>query len=212
MPEPTKPGDGQPGAGAGAPEGGEPPKSGEAPKLLSLTQEQFDSIIQERVRRAVPADYEELKGLKTAKDLADATALSELEKAKAAAKRSEEKGNAAVASANATLKQASIISEATTAGAVDVSIVVALLAGNEDITIKDGVVTGAKEAVAKLLKEKPFLSKAPPPPKSGAEFGGNDPATKTQKISDLDKRGVDMSLTQRQRQEALEESRRLKQG
>jgi multidrug efflux pump subunit AcrA (membrane-fusion protein) len=209
MPDPTKPADSVAGDAAGAAGGTTPPKTLEAPKPLSLTQEDLDRIIAERVRRAVPADYEDLKGKAAKYDEAQAASQSELEKAQAKAKRAEEARDAAINAANATLVRAEVLTEASAQGAIDAETVVALLAGSGAITVVDGKVTGVREAVKALLKEKPFLLKSPTPSASGDEFGGNDPKTKAGKIAELEAKARS-STTSTERAAFLKEARALK--
>ena len=157
------------GDGAGAP-------AGDA-KILSMTQEQLDAIIQARVARAVPADYETLKAKAKAKDDADAASQSELEKEKTA-RTAAEAETARVKAENAAIKRTgSIVSAAQAAGAANPSLIAQILAADPDVTVSaDGTVVGAKEAIAKLLKENPGLKgKAPVADASGSGgFNGTD--------------------------------------
>jgi hypothetical protein len=211
MPEITdKPADdAQGGAAAGAAAGGEAAQSGTKPPK-TFTQEELDAIVEARLRRAVPADYEELKKLKAERDAAAEAEKSELQKEKDARIAAEAKANDALARANRTLVHAAILAEAAAAESVDPSTVAQLLAGSDDITVADdGTVKGAKKAVADLLKEKPFLAKGTTPGASGGEFGGNDPKDKAQKIAELERKAADPTITSAQRKALYEEKRAL---
>lgn len=210
MPEIGKPEDD--GSGTGKPPEGTPPNPPEAPKTITLTQDELDRMMADRARRAIPADYEELKALKAAKDEAAEAEKTELEKEKDARKEAERNAKSREAKANAKLIRAEILSEATAQNASDTDIVIALLTGNADITVDDeGNVSGAQEAVTKLLKDKPILSRGKAPA-SGAEFGGNDPKTIIAKIADLEQKANDPKLTMSERQMAAREARALKLG
>ncbi len=209
MPEITPPPDS--GAGTGTPPEGTPPTPPEAPKPLTMTQEEFDRIIADRVRRATPADYEELKKLKAEKDQAVEAEKTELQKEKDARLAAEREAKAKNAMADAKLIRAAILTEATTQNAADTDIMITLLSASKDITVDaDGEVIGAKEAVAKLLKDKPLLAKGKGAAASGAEFGGNDPKTRVAQIADLERRANDLKLTVSERQNAAREARALK--
>ena len=212
MPDLKPPADGDAGSASGALAGGEPPKLPEPPKPLSLTQEDLDRIIAERVRRAVPADYEDLKGKATKYDEAQAASKSELEKAQEKVAKAEAAAVAATTAANATLVRAAILAEAATQNAIDPATVVALLAGSDAITVENGEVKGAKQAVTAILKEKSFLVKAAMPGASGGQFGGIDPKTKAQKIADLEAKANDPKLSASERNRILAEARVLKLG
>jgi hypothetical protein len=75
---------------AGAPTGGEP-TGGDGGFKPITSQEEFNRIIEERVRRAKPADYDELKDKAAKWDKAEEANRSELEKAQAAAAEAEKK-------------------------------------------------------------------------------------------------------------------------
>jgi hypothetical protein len=210
MPEIAPPVDS--GAGTGTPPAGDQPKPPEAPKKLEFTQEEFDRIIADRARRAVPADYEELKALKAKQDEAAEAEKTELQREKDARKEAEKASKAREAQANAKLIRAEILTEAAAQNASDTDIVVALLSGNADITVDDeGNVQGAKAAVKDLLKSKPILVKGAPP-SSGGEFGGNDPKTRNARVAELEARMNDPKLSMSERQAAGREARSLKVG
>lgn len=208
MPEEHKPEDS--GSGTGTPPAGTTPTPPEAPKPLSLTQEELDRIIADRVRRAVPADYEELKKLKAEKDAAAEAEKTELEKEREARRAAERAAKEKDSKANAKLIRAALTEQAAVQNAIDAEVIVAILQGSADITVDDeGEVAGAKEAVAKLLKDKPVLAKGKSSA-SGGEFGGNDPKTAVAKIAELERRMNDPQLSQRERQDAGREARALK--
>lgn len=185
MPDPvTPPPDAGAGDAGGAAAGG---AASGGPAEKSFTQADVDKIIAERLRRAVPADYEDLKTKAGRLDELEAGQKSELEKEKAARTKAEDTAKTALAIANGRLIRAEILMQATVAGAVDADTVAALLAGNSSVTVDDdGTVQGAKKAVADLLKEKPFLVKgAGGSSSSGNEFGGSDPKDAKGKLEAL---------------------------
>lgn len=199
MPDSTgQPDDAQTGNG-GKPEGDQSGAAGaagagDAPKQITLTQEQLDAIVQDRALRETRskfADYDELKRKAAEHDKLQEGQKTELEKANEKAVKAEQKANEAIARANARIVRAEILSQAAAQNAVDPDTVAALLAGNESITIDDdGTVAGVKEAVKALLKEKPFLAKgAPGSGPSGGEFGGADNRTLVEKIAELERAG-----------------------
>ncbi len=212
MPDATPPADGT--QGTGTPPEGTPPTPPEAPKPLTMTQDELDRIIADRVRRARPADYDELLKLKAEKDAAAEAEKTELEKAKDAQKAAEKAAKEKDSRANAKLLRAEILSEATAQNAVDADTVAELLARSKDITVEeDGTVLGAKEAVTKLLAEKAFLVKGKGAPgASGAEFGGTTPANRVGKIAELERIMADTTKTTLERQNAGREARALKLG
>lgn len=183
----TPPAEGTPPTGGAPAQGGAGTPNPEAPK--TFTQEDLDRIIAERLRRATPADYEDLKAKAAEYDKAKEAEKTELEKAQAARERAEAKANEAEARANATLVKAAIMTEASAQGAVDPEVVIALLAGDATITVEGDAVKGAKEAVKALLKDKPYLVKAATPGRSGGEFGGNDGKTLDEKIREAESKG-----------------------
>jgi len=179
----TPPVDGQTDTPPAAGEAAAAAATGKPPK--TFTQEELDAILEARLKRAIPADYEDLKALKAERDAQADKDKSDLQKAQEAAALADAKASKALQAANARLRRAEIMAVATTAGAVDAETVAALLASSEDITVDDdGNVKGAKTAVAALLKDKPFLGKTAPAA-SGGEFRGSDPKDKAAKIAEL---------------------------
>lgn len=201
MPETGKPADGDAGngtdgAGEGTQDGGTTGAAGSGsqsqgePKKVELTQEELDRIIADRVRRAQPKDYDDLKAKATKYDEAEAAKLSEADKAKQAQTAAEAAAAERTAKADTKLKRAAIIAEATAQKAADPDIIVALLAGSEDITVTDdGEVEGVKDAIKALLKSKPILGPAQAGNRSGGEFGGNDQKTLKERIEELERAG-----------------------
>jgi hypothetical protein len=192
MPEPIIP---TPDSGAGdppkdGPGSGTPPTPPEPPKKLEFTQEEFDRIIADRVTRAKPKDYDDLLKLKAEREAAAEKEKTDLQKEKDARLAAEAQGTERVSKADAKLRRAAIMLEAAAQNAADTDIVLALLAGNDTITVDDdGEVLGVKEAVKKLLKDKPVLVKGSGGSSTGGEFGGNDPATLAEQITSLERQG-----------------------
>lgn len=204
MPEIIKPGDGTTGdegttddKGAGAPPAGNPAGAG-APAggtdAKTFTQGELDAIIAARLAREKP-DPEVLRKAAEFDKLEEAN-RTELEKAQAAAAKAEQKAKDAETRANQTLIRAAIMAEAASQNAADVDTVLALLVGSDAVTIEGDDVKGAKAAVAKLLKDKPFLAKTTTPGASGGEFGGVDKATLDEQIRQAEAKG-DWTLSRR---------------
>lgn len=211
MPDPEKkPADD--GAGTGTePEGNKPPTPPETPKKLDITQEELDRIIADRVRRAKPDDYDDLLKMKAERDAEVEAKKTEEQRKEDERKERERKTNEKNSKANAKLIRAEVIAEALAQNVIDADIVVALLSGSKDIKVDDdGEVTGAKEAVAQLLTDKPMLIKGSKSSSAGGEFGGNDPKTTVAKIAELEQRMNDPKLTLSERQEAGREARAIK--
>lgn len=194
MPDPIAPppADGQPGAEAAAAAAVAAAKLTAPPETpKTFTQAELDAIVQDRVRRAVPSDYEALK-VKAAKvDEADEAAKTDLQKAIDARVKAETESKTVLATSNSRLIRATIHAEAADQSAIDRDAVVALLVGDDSISVdaKTGEVVGVKEAVAALLKAKPYLVKTGTAPRSGGEFGGSDPGTIAEQISTLERAG-----------------------
>jgi hypothetical protein len=170
MPDENKPADGTAGDGA---ETGDENKAPET-KMVSMSQDDLDRLIASRLKRAIPADYEDLKAKATKLDEAEAAKKSEVEREREARTAAETKAAERIAQANRTLRRASILAEASAQNAVDPDVIAELLAGSEDIAVDDdGKVTGVKAAVKALLAEKKYLV-AGKPAQNGAEFGGEN--------------------------------------
>lgn len=189
--------DGKPAEGTGAQAGAAAAGTQTPPPANDRTfsQAEVDAIVQARLTRAVPQDYDELKKKAQAFDAAEEANKTELQKALDRAEKAEAAAKDANARADATLRRAALMAEAASQNAADADTVVALLASVDTVAIEaDGItVKGAKEAVAKLLKDKPFLVKAegnkPPANSGGGEFGGNDGKTTAEKIREAESKG-----------------------
>lgn len=181
MPEPTTPpADGQQGNPPQDGGAGTPPAKPEK----TFTQAELDAIIEQRLKRAVPADYEELKALAAKAKEKEDQEKTDLQKATEAQALAEKRAREAVETANARLRRAAIIEEATAQNAADNEVVIALLASDPDITVEDdGSVKGVKKAVADLLKAKPFLAKGQGGTASGGQFGGQPHQSIDEKIA-----------------------------
>lgn len=189
MPEVTPPADDTKGTGT-PPEGTPPAKSEEK----TFTQSQLDAIIADRVKRAVPADYETLKEKAAKLDAAEEAAKTELQRAQDEAAKAKTEGATAVAQAAQMVRTSRIETEAARAGALNPDVVVALLASNAAITVADGKVVGAKEAIEalKAAPETAFLfgaAKTGLPAANGGQFGGVDNKTLDEQIAILEGQG-----------------------
>lgn len=208
MPEITKPADGTTGEGE-KPEGDTPPPEA---KVITLTQEQLDRMIADRLKRAKPDDYDELLALKKRVDEEEEAKKTEAQKAEDARKERERKVNEKDSRANAKLIRGAVHDEALKQNVIDPALVAKLLEGSKDIKVDaEGEVAGAAEAVAALLEDHPALVKGKSS-SSGSEFGGNDPKTVAAKIADLERQMNDPKLTLSERQNAGREARILKLG
>lgn len=159
-------------------EGGQQAESQTPPQdqPRTFTQEQLDAHIEQRLQRERTkfADYDALKQKAAAFDQAEAAKQTELERAQAELKAAKDEGQAAVARANGILKRAGIMAEAANQKSADPEMVAMLLLNSDGITVNDdGTVDGAKEAVKKLLKDKPFLA-GQTGGSSGGEFGSGE--------------------------------------
>lgn len=186
----TPPADGQQGTGTppiGTPATGTPPAP---PASKTFTQEELDAIVTDRLKRAVPKDYEELQKKAAAHDAAIEASKTELEKAQEKAAAAETARVEALSKANARILRAEIRAEAAAQKAVDPDVVIALLAGDDSISVdEDGNAVGVADAVKKLLKAKTYLVGSGAPARSGGEFGGNDGKTIDQQIAEAEKAG-----------------------
>lgn len=198
MPENTNPGDGGQGGEGGTPADDKSKNTGgsEQPKKLEFTQEELDRIIADRVARAKPKDYDDLVKLREEREAAAEKEKTDLQREKDARAAAEAKAAETEAKANRILVKAAITAEAAAQNAADTETVVALLAGDESITVDGETVKGAKQAVKKLLEDKPFLVKARAPGQSGGEFGGNDSKTLKEQIQEAESK-KDWALARR---------------
>lgn len=138
-----------------------------------LTQADVDRIVQERLTRERQkfADYEDLKSKASKLDELEQANKSELEKMQARAEEAEKRATEASERAKASTLRAAIVDQANRAGAVDADAVLALLDPNAVTIGDDGQVTGAEEAVAKLLESKPYLVGKTPGVQGAADGG-----------------------------------------
>lgn len=188
MPDITPPADDKQGTTAQAGGTGGPVGKSE-PRKLEFTQDEFDRIIAERVARAKPKDYDELVALKAQADAEAEARKTALEKATEARIEAERKAQDRVSAADAKLKRAAVLAEAVAQKAADPEIVALLLATSEEITVDEvGEVSGVREAVKKLLRERPVLAGGAPA-RSGGEFGGVDTPTLPAKVAEAEARG-----------------------
>lgn len=189
MPDNKAPVDGDAGDTGDGDKGDDAQSQGEPPKQITLTQEELDAIVANRLKRAQPKDYDALKAKAEKYDAAEAAKLTAEQQALAAKEAAESAAAERTAKADAKLKRAALIAEAMAQKAADPDIIVALLRDSDTITVtEDGEVDGAKEAVKALLKLKPTLVTAGAK-SSGGEFGGNDPASIDEKIATAERAG-----------------------
>lgn len=133
----------------------EPPKAPE-----SFTQEDVNRIVGERLARAKaepPADYADLQAAAARLAEIEAANQTDLERAQSERDALVAERDAAIEKAATTALRATVIAEASKAGAVDPDDVFALLPKNAVTVGDDGLVTGAAEAVKALLEAKPHL-------------------------------------------------------
>lgn len=159
--------------------------AGSQPK--TFTEEQVNAIVQDRVARAKPADYDEAKAALEEKRKRDEGEKTELQKAKEAQAEETQKREAAERRADEALRTSAIRVEALKQGADD-DLTAMYLLNDTSIEVKDGTVVGAKEAVEKALKDKPNL-KVGGIRQSGGEFGGADNQTVAEQIAALERKG-----------------------
>ena len=102
-------------------------------------------------------------------------AMTETERLKAEKEAAEKKATQALAAANEVLVRAEVKSIAADMGLVDGDAAYALLLANgrDDVEVKDGRVTGVKEVLEALVKEKPWLKKTDA--KGGSVGAGTNP-------------------------------------
>lgn len=188
---------GQTGTQTGTQTSGQGTQTPEAGNNATFTQADVDRILKERLARATPADYEDLKAKAAKFDQLEESQKTELQKAQDKATAAETKAAETIANANARLMRAEITMEAAKQGA-DADLLIAYLAGKDDISVdKDGNVTGVADAVKKALKDKPALKLATESRSSGGgEFGGTDGKTVAQQIAELERKGDRASLEQ----------------
>lgn len=143
-----------------------------------FTQEEVNRIVKERLARARPADYDEIKAeleqLRNEKLSEKERAEKERDDARAEVERLRGELDAARGEAQAERIRNAVLAEAARQGAIDPSDVVALLPSDSVTIGDDGQVAGAQEAVKALLAAKPHLvgSRRPSPdPGQGKQTG-----------------------------------------
>lgn len=193
-------GDGGKDKGEGAPPAGDPDAG-----TKTLTQDEVNRIVAERVRkeREKYSDYDVLKEKAEKHDAAEEAKKTEAQKEADARAAREREDAVKSAAADRRLITADIKSHA--AGRVhNLDHVVALLIGSEEIKVKGDSVEGAKEALDALLKEHPYLEKKADPKKgaSGGEFDGQDAKTLDQKIAEAEAKGDTRESTRLKLQKA----------
>lgn len=188
MPETqTPPADGTTGTPEGQEGAGQPdPKVGDQNPQTgkTFTQADVDRIVAERVARAKPDDYDEAKAALAREKAREEGEKTELQKAQDAlnertAERDSARGDLRTANRITELRL-----EALRQGA-DEEIVIALLKDSKAVTVSDGQVVGAKEAVANLIEQKPNV-KTGGGRQSAGEFGGNDNQSVAARIAQLE--------------------------
>ena len=192
----TPPGDGT--TGNPTPQATPPASDGGNPTPgRTFTQAELDAIVQDRVARAKPADYDEARAALEELNRRKEGEKSDLQKAQEERDREKARADGAEGRANEALRVAAIQVEALKQGA-DEELVALALASDDTIAVKDGKVTGAAEAVAKLLERKPNL-KAGGIRQSGGEFGGVDGTTVAEQIAALEAKGDKASIAEARR-------------
>lgn len=194
MPEPqTPPADGQQGSGepGNQPAAGQPTPPQKPER--TFTQSELDAIVQDRIARAKPADYDEAKAALQREKEREEGEKTELQKAQdAAAEAARERDEAKQTAARERLA-ARIEVEAARQGA-DSDLVLAVLGQQADLKLDD-----VKSAVEKLLEDKPHLKLNGVPRKQGGEFGGQGHQTIAEEIAALEAKGDRDSLAQARR-------------
>jgi len=161
-------------------------------KVLTLTQDQLDAMIERRLAKA--RDPEQEKKAKAFDDL-QAQQQTDQEKAEQRAKEAEETAAKAIREANLRLLAAELRLQAAAQGARPeaIDLVVAQLLTSEDLEVTDaGQVKGSEAAVKTLLQKNPYLkaeTKDKPPESSGGDFRGTGGATIDDQIAELEEKG-----------------------
>src|SRR6185369_17283814 len=114
---------------SGNAEGDKKPTTPEPKPITFKSQEDLDAIIEARVARAKPKDYDDLVALKARVDAEAEEKKTELQKEKDARTQAETAAAEKISKANAKLIRAELLKEAAAQGAVDADVVVQLLAG-----------------------------------------------------------------------------------
>jgi hypothetical protein len=147
--------------------------AGDKPTTKTLTQDEVDRIVEQRIarERAKYADYDDVKKKASQLDELEAANASELEKAQKRAEKAEQERDAARAEvetvrgeSRAERISSAIIAQAVKAGAIDPEAVAALVKRDAVTIGDDGQVTGADKVVEALLAEKTYLVGTPSQP------------------------------------------------
>lgn len=188
MPEPvaTASGDGQPAAEVAATTSttnttSEPGKT--------FTEADVQRIVQERLARAKPADYDQLQ--EAAAELAKLKEAekTDLDKAVERASTAEKDRDESRTALQREKLERAIEREAFAQNA-DADLVALALANSPAIKVeKDGSISGVKEAVAGLLESKPHLKIHGAGRASGGEFGGTSTPSLAEEIASLEAKG-----------------------
>ena len=139
----------------------------------TFTQEQVNSMIDKRLARERSAWEKKLKEEKAKAN------MTEIEKLKAEKAETEKEAQAAIERANQRLIKSEVIVQATKLNIIDPDAAYALL-DKELIKINDdGNISGVKEALNSLIKEKAYLvSGDKPPAKKSGDNQGDDKGSK----------------------------------
>lgn len=195
-----------PATGAGTPPANPPaaPAAPAAPPepVTFSSQAELDAVIQDRLARErakTAAEHEEIARKAKLYDAAQKAGQSELEQEKAARATAETERDAERAQALSVKRESALLVELSEQKALNPALLVRLLMDDATVTVKDGAVTGAKEAVARLLKEYPNFKAGTPAAASGASFSGGTPG-----------KGIDEQIAEAQKAGNYQEVIRLK--
>lgn len=147
------------------------------------SQTQFDSMIQERIRRerAKFSDYGDLKEKAAKLDEIEAASKSELEKSQERIAQLEAEAQASAQAARESALRSAVISEAAKRDVVDPDAAVALL-DRESLEFDDsGRPTNVADAMDALLEARPYLVK-----QNGSQRGTADQGARTSTSEQLD--------------------------
>lgn len=162
-------------------------------KVLTLTQEQLDQIIERRLAKAKDPEQER----KAAEfDRIQKEQQTETERAEQARKEAEERAEKAIAAANQRLLSAELRLQAAAQGvrpeAIDL-VVATLLTTADEMEVDDkGQVKGVEPAVKAFVAKNPYLkadAKAPLPDRSGGEFKGSGATSIDDQIAEAESKG-----------------------
>jgi len=138
----------------------------------TFTQAELDAIIEKRLARAAKEKEKALE------DERKRATMTETEKLRAAKEEAEAKATQALAAANEVLIRAEVKSIAADMGLVDGDAAYALI-DRDSVELKNGKVTGVKEALEALAKEKPWIKKGEA--KAGSVGAGTNPGSSNSK-------------------------------